>query len=121
MRWSVIIGCISLAAPACALEIGDSPRWSAEAHVVRNGTSHDTVLVFQRTGPGVWRVSADCQMTNTMTRAWKSHRAVGEARMHQGFVVGRIGQLGRVVVAADRLSIDDERCASGSVTLGTGD
>ncbi|WP_262030170.1 hypothetical protein [Microvirga sp. Mcv34] len=121
MRVPFIVACLFLAAPASALDVADMPTWSAEAHVVRAGTSRDTVLVFERTGPGVWKVKADCQVTDTTTRKWRSHKAVGEARMRDGFVVGQLEGLGRVVVAADRLSIDDARCASGPVVLGTGD
>jgi len=121
MRMSVALLSLCLAAPAAAMDVADMPTWSVEAHVVRAGTSRDTVLVFERTGPGTWKVSADCQVTDVRTRKWKSHKGSGEARMHEGFVVGQLGGLGRVVVAADRLSIDDARCASGPVVLGTGD
>jgi hypothetical protein len=121
MRAPVVLACLFLAAPACAMEISDAPTWSAEAHVVKSGTSRDTVLIFERTAPGVWAVKADCQVTDTKTRKWRSHKATGTARVHEGFVVGEIGGLGRVVVAGDRLSIDDDRCASGEVILGTGD
>jgi hypothetical protein len=121
MNVPVILALMLTAAPAAAMDVNDMPTWSAEAHVVKGQTSHDTVLVFTRTGPGAWRVRAECQTTDVRSRKWKSHKAVGEARLHQGFVVGEIGQLGRMVVAADRLSIEDARCASGPVTMGTGD
>jgi len=121
MRAPVVLLSTFMAAPAYALDVADLPTWSAEAHVVRGGMSRDTVLVFTRTAPGTWRVRAECQLTNVKTRKWTAHRGTGTARMHQGFVVGELGGLGRMVVAADRLSIDDARCASGPVTLGTGD
>jgi hypothetical protein len=121
MKVPVILTLMFTAAPAAAMDVQEMQTWSAEAHVLRGETSHDTVLVFRKMGAGVWRVQADCQTTDVRTRKWRSHKAKGEARMHEGFVVGRIGGLGRVVVAADRLSIDDARCASGPVVLGTGD
>jgi hypothetical protein len=121
MRLAVVLTLLSLAAPACALDVADMPTWSAEAHVVKGGASHDTLLVFTRTAPGSWRVRAECQVTNVKTKAWKVHKAAGEARLHEGFVVGQLGPLGRVVVAGDRLSIDSPHCASGEVILGTGD
>lgn len=121
MRLPVVLACLLTAAPAAALDVQDLPTWSAEAHVVRDGTSRDTVLVFEKTAPGTWRVKAECQQTDTRTRKWTTHRGSGTARMREGFVVGEVGGLGRVVVAGDRLSIDDPRCASGPVTLGTGD
>jgi hypothetical protein len=121
MRLPVVLASMLTVAPACALDVADMPTWSAEAHVVRHGTSLDTVLVFQRTGQGAWRVRADCQVTNVKTKAWKSHKGTGTARMHEGFVTGDLGGFGRVVVAGDRLSVDSPKCASGPVTLGTGD
>jgi hypothetical protein len=121
MRLPVVLLSLFLAAPAAALDVAAMPTWSAEAHVLRGGTSHDTILVFRRTGPGVWTVRAECQETDVKTRKWKAHKGSGTARMREGFVVGELGGLGRVVVAGDRLSIDSERCASGPVTLGTGD
>jgi hypothetical protein len=111
MRLPVVLASMLTVAPACALDVADMPTWSAEAHVVRHGTSLDTVLVFQRTG----------QVTNVKTKAWKSHKGTGTARMHEGFVTGDLGGFGRVVVAGDRLSVDSPKCASGPVTLGTGD
>jgi hypothetical protein len=121
MRVSVVLACLLTAAPAAALDVADMPTWSAEAHVVRDGTSRDTVLVFEKTGPGAWRVRADCQVTDVRTRKWTAHKGSGTARMQQGFVTGQLGGLGRMVVAGDRLAIDDARCASGPVVIGTGD
>jgi hypothetical protein len=121
VRVPVALAFLLTAAPAAALDVADMPTWSAEAHVVRNGMSHDTVLVFRRAAPGVWKVKADCQTTDVKTRKWVSHKGTGKARMHQGFVIGELGGLGRVVVAGDWLSIDDPRCASGPVVIGTGD
>jgi hypothetical protein len=121
MRLPVALLSLFLAAPACALDVQDLPTWSAEAHVVKGQTSRDTVLVFTRTGPGAWSVRAECQTTDVRTRKWQAHRGTGTARLHQGFVIGELGGLGRVVVAADRLSIDSPHCASGEVILGTGD
>lgn len=121
MRLPVVLLSAFLAAPAAAMDVQDMERWSAEAHVVRGGTSYDTVVVFQRAAPGVWSVRAECQQTDVKTRRWTSHKGSGTARMHMGFVTGELGGLGRIVIAADRLSIDDARCASGLVILGTGD
>jgi hypothetical protein len=121
MRGTFALLPLFLATPACALDITHMPTWSAEAHVLKGGTSFDTVLVFERAQPGVWSVRAECQVTDTTTRKWTSHRGSGTVRMHEGSVVGTLGGFGRVVVAADRLSIDDARCASGPIVLGTGD
>lgn len=121
MRVPFIVACLLTAAPAAAMDVADMRRWSAEAHVLRGQSSHDTVLVFRKTGQGIWNVSAECQVTDTRSKKWVSHKASGEAQLHQGFIVGRIGPFGRLVVAADRISIDDNRCASGEVTIGTGD
>jgi hypothetical protein len=121
MRISVALLFLSLSVPAAALDVNSMATWSAEAHVIKSGRSYDTVLVFERTGPGLWKVQADCQITDVRTRKWTSHKGSGTARLHEGSVVGQLGGLGRVVVVVDRLSIDDERCASGPVMLGTGD
>jgi hypothetical protein len=121
MRGAFALLPLFLAAPACVRDAADMPVWSAEAHVVRDGTSRDTVLVFERAGPGTWKASAECQTMDLKTRKWVSHKGAGTARMHEGFIIGQLGGLGRVVVAGDRLSIEDRRCASGEVILGTGD
>jgi hypothetical protein len=121
MRVPVVLLSLFLAAPAAAMEIADAQRWSAEAHVVESGTSRDTVIRFERTAPGVWTARAECQVTDVASRKWTSHKGRGTVRLHQGFIVGDLGGLGRVVVASDRLSVDDPRCASGPVMIGTGD
>ena len=90
MRAPLVLACLFLAAPADAMEFSDTPTWSAEAHVLKGPTSYDTVLVFQRTAPGVWNVRAECQTTDVKTKSWKSYKATGTARMHEGFVVGQL-------------------------------
>jgi hypothetical protein len=121
MRFLVVLAWTLMATPVAALDVQEMDRWSAEAHVLKGQMSFDTILVFRKTSPGTWKVQADCQTTDVRTKQWKSHKASGTARLREGFVVGELGQLGRVVVAADRISIDDNRCASGEVVLGTGD
>ncbi|MGF9764299.1 hypothetical protein AAII07_55285 [Microvirga sp. 0TCS3.31] len=121
MRVPVILAGLLTAAPACALDIADMPTWSAEAHVVRAGTSYDTVLVFRRTGPGAWSVRVECQVMDVRTRAWRAHKAAGTATAQNGILVGKAGGLGQFVVAGHQMMFDDPRCATGDVTYGSGD
>jgi len=121
MRAPVALACLLAAAPAAANDVTQGATWTAEAHVVKDGTSRDTVLTFTRAGPGFWDVRVDCQVTDVRTRQWTSHKGGGVARMEAGFVRGTARGLGEFVLAADLLSMADPRCASGPVLLGTGD
>jgi hypothetical protein len=96
-------------------------RWSAEAHIVRDGVSRDTVIHFERTSPGAWTVSIRCQITETRTKTWQSHKGIGRAQAQNGILVGRAGGLGQFVIASGSIMFDDPRCASGPAILGTGD
>ncbi len=121
MRVPVVLLPLTLAAPAAAMDVADMATWSAEAHVVRDGTSRDTVLVFKRVAPGSWKVLAECQITDVATRKWASHKGAGTARAQNGILVGKVGGLGQFVLAAGSIAWDDARCASGPVALGTVD
>ncbi|MFC4172731.1 hypothetical protein ACFOYU_11760 [Microvirga sp. GCM10011540] len=120
MRAAALI-LVATAGPALAQPDLDAPMWSAETRQVRGHVSHDTVALFERTGPGAWNVQFDCQVTDTRSKRWTSHKSVGQGRLHQGFIVGVAGPLGRFILAGDRLSVDSDRCASDVVTFGTGD
>lgn len=121
MRLPVALACLLTAAPAAASDVVKDNTWTAEAHVVKDGVSRDTMLTFRRAGPGLWDVRVECQETDVRTRKWVAHKGGGTARMEAGFIRGRIRDLGEFVVAADLLSMADPRCASGPVLLGTGD
>ncbi|WP_445500642.1 hypothetical protein [Microvirga sp. G4-2] len=121
MRLPVALACLLAAAPAAASDVMQGETWTAEAHVVKDGVSRDTILYFRRAGPGYWDVSVECQVTDVRTRKWTSHKGGGVARMQAGFVHGTARGLGEFVVARDMLSMADPRCASGPVTFSTGD
>ncbi|MEH3065307.1 MAG: hypothetical protein PGN33_22020 [Methylobacterium radiotolerans] len=122
MRTLIFLAALAVAGPAAAGPM-DGARWSADT-VERKGVDEMTTnLMFRRTGPGEWSVSARCETRDTRTGRWRARTGQGAAVRSMGLILIDAGKVGRMVLSERSAELfgNAPGCAQGTVDLGTGD
>ena len=121
MRTLISLAALAVAGSAAAGPM-DQPRWQAGTTERRGHDELTTNLMFRRTGPSEWAVTARCETRDTRTGRWRARTGTGAAARSMGLVLIDLGHMGRLVFNERReLFGNAPGCAEGTVDIGTGD
>lgn len=122
MRIVISLAALAMAGTAAAGPM-DEARWHAGTTERCGHDELTTSLMFERTGPDQWSVSARCETRDTRTGRWRARTGQGVAVRSMGLILVDAGAVGRLVFNERSMEIfgNAPGCAEGPADIGTGD